>query len=87
MDQTQQLTEHFEFVSARMWPAEESEKLDGWTIRATKGITWRANTVLPHARLTNLSVDDAVDESIRYYSERNIPPAFKMTNCCYPKKS
>jgi GNAT superfamily N-acetyltransferase len=85
MDQLIQLTRHLEFVSARAWPAEESEDLDGWTIRAAKGITWRANTVLPHSQLRNISLDSAINKAIEFYRERNIPPAFKMTNCCFPK--
>ncbi len=85
MDQIDQLTEHLEFVSAKSWPAEESKDLDGWTIRASKGVTWRANTVLPHSNLRDLSVQDAVETAIRFYRDRNIPPAFKMTHCCHPK--
>ncbi|MHA1907361.1 MAG: GNAT family N-acetyltransferase [Candidatus Thorarchaeota archaeon] len=85
MVRNRHLIEHLEFVSAEAWPAEESENLDGWTLRATKGITWRANSVLPHSQLEDAPVEDVIDAAISFYTKRNILPAFKLTNCCFPK--
>ena len=85
MDQLNQLTRHLEFVSAKAWPAEEYRELDGWTIRATKGITWRANSVYPHSPLEDYTLENAIQEVIEFYNQRNIPPAFKLTQFSYPK--
>jgi len=30
-----------------IWPAESSYLINGWIVRINKGVTWRANSVLP----------------------------------------
>ncbi len=79
------LITHLELVSARAWPAEESSRLEGWMIRANKGITWRANSVLPCYALNNISLSQAIDSVIEFYHSRGIAPAFKMTASSLPE--
>lgn len=64
------------------WPALEREALDGWTLRASSGVTNRANSVL-----TSGSVDDlgsAVDAAERWYAERSLPPVFQVSPASPP---
>ncbi len=84
MAKSKELVEKFELISSRAWPAEDSRNLDGWTLRSSKGVTWRANSVLPFSSLINLSLDEAIESAVKYYQKRDLIPAFKLTNCCYP---
>ncbi|MFW9849082.1 MAG: GNAT family N-acetyltransferase [Candidatus Thorarchaeota archaeon] len=79
-----ELVEKFELISSKAWPAEDSRNLDGWTLRSSKGVTWRANSVLPFSSLINLTLDEAIESVVQYYQERNLIPAFKLTYCCHP---
>lgn len=80
------LITHLELVSARAWPAEENSRLEGWMIRANKGITWRANSVLPCYALKDISLGQAIDSVIEFYHSRGIAPAFKMTASSQPEE-
>lgn len=79
------LITHLELVSARAWPAEENSRLEGWMLRANKGITWRANSVLPCYALKNIVLSQAIDSVIEFYRSREISPAFKMTASSQPE--
>jgi ribosomal protein S18 acetylase RimI-like enzyme len=74
----------FEKMTAQAWPARESENLDGWIMRANYGVTWRANTVLPFADLKRISLEKALEVVKRYYKERGLPAAFKITTASRP---
>lgn len=74
----------FELMTARAWPAKEIKKLDGWMIRANDGITWRANTVLPLDELTTMTMNEAFEMVMKFYKERGLPPAFKITSASKP---
>ncbi len=69
---------HLELVAARAWPAAETERLEGWMIRYSDGITWRANSVLPCYDLIECSLDKAIDYVIEFYEKRGALPAFKI---------
>ncbi|MDF1540167.1 MAG: GNAT family N-acetyltransferase [Candidatus Thorarchaeota archaeon] len=69
---------HLELVAARAWPAAETERLEGWMLRYSDGITWRANSVLPCYDLIECSLDKAIDHVIEFYEKRGTPPTFKI---------
>jgi GNAT superfamily N-acetyltransferase len=73
-----------ELLASRCWPAKEIVKYKGWIIHMDDGITWRANSVLPDAWETNVSVDQVVDYIIEMYNERNAAPAFKISPASQP---
>jgi ribosomal protein S18 acetylase RimI-like enzyme len=85
MSQLMNITE-FERMTAQAWPAKESETIDGWIVRANDGVTWRANTVLPFEELTNLSLEEALLDIRKFYENRDLPPAFKITSASKPKE-
>ena len=74
----------FELMTSEAWPAKESEKLDGWILRANDGITWRANTVLPLHELTTVTFDEAFEMVMKFYRCRGLSPAFKITSASIP---
>jgi len=69
---------HLELVAARAWPAAETERLDGWMIGHSDGVTWRANSVLPCYGLKEYSLERAIDHAIEFYGKRGTPPSFKI---------
>jgi len=64
-------------LADRGWPALERERLGAWTLRASSGVTNRANSVL-----TAGPVDDegaAVDAAERWYAARSLPAVFQVS--------
>jgi len=64
-------------LADRGWPALEREGLGGWVLRASAGVTNRANSVL-----TAGNVDDvpaAVDRAERWYADRSLAAAFQLS--------
>ncbi|GAA2466186.1 GNAT family N-acetyltransferase [Streptomyces macrosporus] len=59
-------------VAARGWPAVETARLGGWTLRASGGFTGRANSVLPLGD-PGVELDAALAETVRWYGERGLP--------------
>ncbi len=74
----------FEMMSSRMWPARESEELNGWVLRANQGITWRANSVLPLHWSGNVELSEAIKIAIEFYEQRDLSPIFKLTRASLP---
>lgn len=64
------------------WPTLEREELDGWTLRASSGVTNRANSVLTSGRVGDL--DAAVDAAERWYAARSLPPVFQVSPASSP---
>jgi GNAT superfamily N-acetyltransferase len=64
------------------WPALEREQLDGWTLRASSGVTNRANSVLTSGPVGDL--DAAVDAAERWYAARALPPVFQVSPASHP---
>jgi len=75
-----------ELVASRCWPAREIVKYKGWIIHWNDGVTWRANSVLPHEWESSVSVEQVVDYVIDLYREKNTPPAFKISPASQPKE-
>ncbi|MDR6611029.1 GNAT family N-acetyltransferase [Leifsonia sp. 1010] len=64
------------------WPALEREQLEGWTLRASSGVTNRANSVLTSGAVDDL--DSAVDAAERWYAARSLPPVFQVSPASSP---
>lgn len=68
MNEAEQLQE----LAARGWPALEREALGAWTLRASRGFTRRANSVLVVGE-PGMSFDDACSRIARFYGARGLP--------------
>jgi ribosomal protein S18 acetylase RimI-like enzyme len=73
-----------ELIAARGWPALETERLDGWLMRHSKGVSWRANSVLPCFDLYSTDLQEAITKVFDFYEQRQGTPAFKMTETSQP---
>jgi N-acetylglutamate synthase len=62
-----------ESVAAGGWRATEQARLGDWLLRSAEGFTGRANSALPVGD-PGLPLPDAVDEVVRWYTARNLPP-------------
>ncbi|MEV4922410.1 GNAT family N-acetyltransferase [Streptomyces roseoverticillatus] len=65
-------------TAARGWPARETARLGGWTLRAAGGFTTRANSALPLGAC-GLPLPEAVDRVAAWYAERSLPAAIQVT--------
>ena len=63
------------------WPAAERVPLGDWTLRATHGVTRRANSVLTAggANLSGGELERAVVAAEAYYARRTLPPVFQIS--------
>ncbi|MFE7357197.1 GNAT family N-acetyltransferase [Streptomyces sp. NPDC057543] len=59
-------------VCARAWQPVESEPLGDWRLRAARGFTRRANSVLPLGD-PGMPLDEALGRVRRWYGERELP--------------
>lgn len=75
---------YIERLASQAWPAEITKQLGGWYLRATDGITRRANSVLPLADLDEILLPDAIKEVEQFYSRLKLPPRFQMTKASLP---
>lgn len=85
-----------ERLAARAWPAAEQVPFGPWTLRATAGVTSRANSVLPvpppdHplARGDALepasgNADELIEEAERFYRRRQLPAIVQMSPAAWP---
>ncbi|MBW8870769.1 MAG: GNAT family N-acetyltransferase [Leifsonia sp.] len=69
-------------LADRGWPALEREPLQGWTLRASSGVTNRANSVLASGPVDDL--ETAVDAAERWYADRSLPTVFQVTSASPP---
>ncbi|MEU4208790.1 GNAT family N-acetyltransferase [Streptomyces sp. NPDC026206] len=65
-------------VAARGWPARETERLGGWTLRAAGGFTARANSALPLGDC-GMPLPAALDRVTAWYAERGLPALVQVT--------
>ncbi|MEU5048315.1 GNAT family N-acetyltransferase [Streptomyces sp. NPDC021096] len=65
-------------IAARGWPARETERLGGWTLRAAGGFTARANSVLPLDDC-GLPLDTALERVTDWYAARGLPARVQIT--------
>ena len=74
-----------ELLASHCWPAREIVRYKGWIIHWNDGVTWRANSVLPHEWESSVNVEQVVDYVIELYREKNTPPAFKISPASQPE--
>lgn len=63
-----------ERVAADAWPALEQVEVEGWRLRASAGVTRRANSALP------LSDALPVDAVVGFYRSRGLPPVVQVSD-------
>ncbi|MGH1550484.1 GNAT family N-acetyltransferase [Leifsonia poae] len=64
-------------LADRGWPALEREALQGWTLRASAGVTNRANSVLTAGDVEDVAT--AVADAERWYAARSLPAVFQTS--------
>ncbi|HZQ81154.1 MAG TPA: GNAT family N-acetyltransferase [Gaiellaceae bacterium] len=72
-----------EEVGAAIWVAPEIAELDGWRLRSARGLTGRANSVLPNEP-GRLPLNEKIDRVERWYAERGLPVRFQLTDASLP---
>lgn len=72
-----------EEISLNAWPSLQQELYDGWILRFSKGYTKRANSVNPLYPST-LDLEEKVNCCEEFYTNRSLPPVFKLTPFCSP---
>lgn len=60
------------------WPAEESEPLAGWRLRAMRGVSRRANSVWTFEATGDVTIEERIDRVERWYGSRNLAPTFQV---------
>jgi N-acetylglutamate synthase len=65
--------EDLQRVMVGAWPAMETARLGDWVLRASRGFTQRANSVMT-AGSPGIPVPAALDAVQRWYAERDLPP-------------
>lgn len=73
-----------EEAAARAWPAEERVEREGWVLRASAGVTRRANSVLPVGGNPDASLPGLVRDVEAWYCQRGLPVRFQMTPSAQP---
>ena len=69
------------------WPAEQYFFLNGWILRFTKGVTYRANSVIPvNYNGNKTSIESDVERVEAAYKSYNLPTIFTMHEYFEPKK-
>lgn len=71
-------------MAFRAWPPEEVEILGEWYLRANRGVTRRANSVLPAGLPGSLPLDKAISHAVDFYRSRSLPVFFQMTSASLP---
>ncbi|TFG23952.1 MAG: GNAT family N-acetyltransferase [Promethearchaeota archaeon] len=68
------------------WPAEHYFFLNGWILRFTKGVTYRANSVIPvNYTGTKRSIESDIERAEVAYKSYNLPTIFTMHEYFEPK--
>jgi N-acetylglutamate synthase len=73
-----------EDIGADAWPAATTVWLEGWRLGLDRGVTRRANSVLPNAEQPVDDVDALIGEVERRYRADGLRPCFKLTAAAEP---
>lgn len=71
-----------DLLQQAMWVPDEIREIDGWLVRRSRGVTKRANSLLPHGDPQNL--DMALQLVERLYRSQGITPAVQLTPSALP---
>jgi ribosomal protein S18 acetylase RimI-like enzyme len=71
-------------IAARAWPALEEERLGAWRLRFSRGVTGRANSVLPLGPDEGPPLDERIAAVEAAYGARGLPPKFQVTPSTWP---
>lgn len=74
-----------EQIASRAWPAQISEQYGGWLLRATEGVTRRANSVLPLLEPESADLDASLEYVQQFYANYQLPVRFQMTDTSQPE--
>lgn len=77
-DGTPALDAQLEPRALAAWPPEEREQRGGWVLRATGGVTRRANSVWAGRATGDASLAARIDAAERWYAARGLPPLFQL---------
>jgi len=69
--------EALQAVAESGWPPDERAELGGWTLRASGGVTDRANSVRVAGR-PGLPLDATLERVARWYGDRRLPPLLQL---------
>lgn len=81
------MTEHIrllEELGMNAWAALQTQAYDGWLLRFAGGYTRRANSVQA-LYPSQLPLDEKIAFCERVYTERGLPPIFKLTDAAQPQ--
>jgi N-acetylglutamate synthase len=67
------------------WPAEEVESQAGWRLRATRGVTRRANSVWTFEATGEACAEERVAYAEAWYTSRHLAPTFQVTDRSRPE--
>ena len=66
------------------WPAEEVTDLDGWRLRAMRGVSRRANSVWTSEGPGEGSVNERIECAEAWYLSKDLTPTFQLTRRAVP---
>jgi ribosomal protein S18 acetylase RimI-like enzyme len=75
-----------DLLAARAWPALEEERLGGWRLRFSRGITGRANSVLPLGPDDGPPLERRIDAVEAAYRAHGLPPKFQLVPSSWPRE-
>ncbi|MDO8055362.1 MAG: GNAT family N-acetyltransferase, partial [Candidatus Hermodarchaeota archaeon] len=73
-----------EAAAGRAWPAKHQQQYGGWLLRATEGVTRRANSVLPLGNPPGTNLEEALDTVRAFYQQHQLPMRFQLTTASLP---
>jgi ribosomal protein S18 acetylase RimI-like enzyme len=71
-------------IANNAWPAFYSYLMDGWIVRFNKGVTYRANSVLP-LNWWGENLQSSVEKVEKSYYQSHLPPIFQLHDGYEPK--
>jgi GNAT superfamily N-acetyltransferase len=73
-----------ETLAANAWPAAENRPLGGWRLRATQGVTRRANSVWPNATEAGIGLAEKLLAVEDFYRQRGQPARYQICPAMQP---
>lgn len=78
------LVRELEQLAERAYPPLTVLELDGWQLRASRGLTRRANSVWPRATGDRLGLERRLEAVERFYRQRRLDPAVAVSPAAQP---